>query len=218
MKRLSLTVKPSDGFLYHPTDEIHQESEIKRELLLHVNLLSDGTITALYRMRGDIEKLRDYYESSQDVLDYNFFAVGDNVYHVYVHVSEGDPATGLLEMAEENNLIIDTPMECTGDGGITLTVYGESETLRNTVREIPEGLSIDVEKMGDYDPSEDTKGIASGLTRRQREVLRLAVEEGYYDVPRRTNSEELAEELDCAPSTVSEHLRKIEAEILSSVV
>lgn len=41
---------------------------------------------------------------------------------------------------------------------------------------------------------------------------------GYYEVPRRTTYEEIAEEVELSQSTVGDHLQKIEAEILPRIV
>ena len=46
----------------------------------------------------------------------------------------------------------------------------------------------------------------------------MAVEHGYYEIPRRATHEDIADELGCAPSTVDEHLRKAESRILTSLV
>ena len=59
-----------------------------------------------------------------------------------------------------------------------------------------------------------TAAIEAHLTDRQREVAETAVELGYYDIPRSASQEDIAAELDCAPSTIAEHLRKAEARIL----
>lgn len=45
------------------------------------------------------------------------------------------------------------------------------------------------------------------LTDRQREIVDLAVEEGYFEWPRDVSGEELAAKLDIDPSTLSRHLR-----------
>lgn len=51
------------------------------------------------------------------------------------------------------------------------------------------------------------------LTPRQREILRVAVREGYYAVPRRVTLSELASSLSIAKSTLSASLQRIEATI-----
>lgn len=48
----------------------------------------------------------------------------------------------------------------------------------------------------------------NGLSRAQREALDLAISEGYYSVPRRTTTAELAEQLGVSDQAVIERLRR----------
>lgn len=56
----------------------------------------------------------------------------------------------------------------------------------------------------------------SYLTEKQEKFLRIAIEQGYYAVPRKITTQELAERLGIAQSTLGEHLRKAELCIISS--
>mgnify|MGYP002276742734 CR=1 FL=1 len=56
------------------------------------------------------------------------------------------------------------------------------------------------------------------LTDRQREAVEAGLDLGYYDVPRTTDHEAVADALGCAPSTAAEHLRKAESKLLRAVV
>lgn len=56
------------------------------------------------------------------------------------------------------------------------------------------------------------------LTDRQLEVLRTAYERGYFERPRRANATELAEALDIAPSTLTEHLVTAQRKLLADVL
>ena len=58
----------------------------------------------------------------------------------------------------------------------------------------------------------------SRLTARQRQALLAAYNLGYYDVPRKISSEELAKRLKLGTSTYAEHLRKAERRLLSGVL
>ncbi|QSG05142.1 helix-turn-helix domain-containing protein [Halapricum desulfuricans] len=58
--------------------------------------------------------------------------------------------------------------------------------------------------------------LFEGLTDRQLAALRLALERGYYEQPRRTSLRELAAQTDIARSTYEEHLRKAENKLLTS--
>ncbi len=52
------------------------------------------------------------------------------------------------------------------------------------------------------------------LTRAQREAVELAIQEGYYQVPRRTSVQKLAKISGLAFSTFQAHMRKAEAKLI----
>ena len=54
------------------------------------------------------------------------------------------------------------------------------------------------------------------LSRRQSEVLLTAVRAGYYQVPRKSTVEEIAQELSLGRSTTEEHLRRAESAVIRS--
>lgn len=58
--------------------------------------------------------------------------------------------------------------------------------------------------------------LFEGATDRQLSALRLALERGYYEQPRRTSLRELATETAVARSTFEEHLRKAENKLLTN--
>jgi hypothetical protein len=58
----------------------------------------------------------------------------------------------------------------------------------------------------------------SRLTPRQLEVLETAYEMGYFERPRRANATEVADALDIAPATFSEHLASAQAKVLEDVL
>lgn len=62
----------------------------------------------------------------------------------------------------------------------------------------------------DSDPFDPLKS----LTDRQREIVKVAYDEGYYDQPKGINGQELAELFDISHSTVHEHLRAAERRLM----
>jgi predicted DNA binding protein len=62
------------------------------------------------------------------------------------------------------------------------------------------------------------EGGDRALTDEQRETLELALEEGYFDVPRSAKTSDLAEELDVSDQAVSERLRRGYARIVEEVI
>jgi predicted DNA binding protein len=47
--------------------------------------------------------------------------------------------------------------------------------------------------------------------------LQAAVEAGYYQIPRESIHREIADDLGCSKSVVGQHLRRVEAALVSSV-
>lgn len=58
----------------------------------------------------------------------------------------------------------------------------------------------------------------SSLTEKQRRVLVTAFELGYYDVPRKISSQELAKKLNLQSPTLVEHRRKAEHRLLAAIL
>ena len=59
-----------------------------------------------------------------------------------------------------------------------------------------------------YNPAKPDAGPWYGLTGSQREAITLAVEMGYYDIPRGCTTKELADELGISDQAVTERLRR----------
>lgn len=102
------------------------------------------------------------------------------------------------------------------DGDFTFDVAGSQEAIADTVAEYEAtGANVRLEALRDFDPRDDP---LDALTARQREVVRVAFEVGYFDVPRSASTAEVAAELDLDASTVSEHLQRAEHNLLSAVL
>lgn len=65
---------------------------------------------------------------------------------------------------------------------------------------------------------EGSGGESYGVTARQREILRSALEAGYFDVPRRTTLEELSEEVGISGQALSALLRRGQANLLRQTI
>lgn len=100
--------------------------------------------------------------------------------------------------------------------GFTLTLTGSQEQLSNEVAALEaEGGDVTLKQLREY-RSEET--VLDSLTNRQQELIELAVDRGYYDVPRATTTKDLADEVGLDDSTVSEHLRRAERNLITSAL
>jgi predicted DNA binding protein len=67
---------------------------------------------------------------------------------------------------------------------------------------------ISLEVISVFNPTDPGGGPWYGLSEPQREALLLAVQQGYYDIPRGCTTEELADELGISDQAVTERLRR----------
>jgi predicted DNA binding protein len=216
MRYFDFTLTPADGG-FHPVDQvIAADPSVSRQAIMHIDTLGDGTGVLLYRLQGDAENLVPDLKDHEDVIALDLLDADGDDFHLYLHLEPGDPARTLMNLAEKYALMLDTPIEYTGRNSLSMTIIGSHEMLQQALDELPDDLTITVDQVGTYAP--DRRDTLSMLTDRQLEVFRTAVELGYYEIPRRTTHENIAERLECAPSTVDEHLRKAESRVLQALV
>lgn len=60
--------------------------------------------------------------------------------------------------------------------------------------------------------------LLESIPQRQRELLNLALAEGYFDIPRSVTLEELADEMGITKTTASNHLRKAEQQVMEFLI
>ena len=215
MRQFTLLVSSESG-AYHPADHaLMAHPDVTRKALLHTGLLSDGTAVVTSLVEGDPAAAREALADEPTVLSADVFPIDDERTHVYVHVEPGGSALAMLGLAEEYGVIVLPPSEFVEEG-LRVTLAGTEKRIREAARAVPETVSVRLLSTGAFDPERDD--LVSRLTERQRDVLGAAVELGYYETPRRATHADVAETLGCSTGTVGEHLRKVEARVLSELV
>lgn len=216
MRYALVEVTPREGGI-HPVDgQLAEDDDIQRVALHHIHRLSDGSGVLLYYLRGDADRIRELISEHPDTLAGEVSEMGDSIY-AYIHFKPeaGSIADELLRLTQELEIVLDPPFECTEGGGFRVTLVGEDAAIQRAAQQTPAGLSAELLELGEYRPERER--LASMLTDRQREILRTAIDAGYYEEPRRVTYEDLADELDLSSATVGEHLRRIEGKILTEV-
>lgn len=218
MRYYQYVLQPPGGYFHPLEEEILDELDVERETMLHISLLSDRDGVVIYRCSGNEEQLAERLDEHTEIVESEIFSVDEEGFNLYVRFKPGSPVTDLLEIADENGLIVDTPFDFTEDG-IEMTVVGKNERVQESLPEfmrLTENAETVLNQVGKYVPEESD--LERALTERQSEVVEAAVEVGYYDNPRQATHEDVAELLDCTASTAGEHLRKAEAKIMPRTV
>ncbi|WP_336000614.1 helix-turn-helix domain-containing protein [Halorientalis halophila] len=215
MRYVEMVLRPDrEGF--HPAEQaIVDDPALQRVAIHHLNQLDDGTIVFLYEARGDPERAQALLAEHDDVIDFSVSRDEANL-HAYIHFEPNELVDALFRTMQEYSIVVDTPVECLPDGGLRITGMGDQETITEALAVVPDSIDVELEAMREYHP--DDRQLFSLLTDRQQEILLTAAELGYYDVPRDATYEDIAAELDLAPVTVGEHLRKIESSVLTEIL
>lgn len=196
---VELTLAPEDFSL---GQILNTETETDVELLEVVP--TDDSVAPYFRATG--EEL-DAFESavreddradSLDCLD----CTGDRrLYHL--EWSDGDDwffdaldDTGLVLVAGEGSSR-QWWFQCWADDRETVSALYDA--ARAT------GASVDIERIAD---ETESRSPAYDLTEKQREAILLALEQGYFDVPRETSLTNIGEELDISHQSVSRRLNR----------
>lgn len=117
------------------------------------------------------------------------------------------------DLADEMDGLVGTCDPDVSDRGATMSLVGTQDAIAGTVSEYETaGVSPELRKLDTYEGRERP---LDELTDRQREVIRTAYDEGYYEVPREVTTDDIAAELGVDPSTVAEHLQRAERNLLS---
>jgi hypothetical protein len=201
------------GDLFAFSEEFATEPAIERGKIHRMKVLGDGgTATMLNECTGPAEAVQRALERSEKVLDVT--ATGEETTFYYVHFEPSDLVRDMMEGRRSTTLALNMPLDLRTDGSIVASYVGDQSVLQDTFDLIPEAVEAELVRVEDGVTGQD--GTFATLTGRQREVLSVAIEQGYYETPRAATQGDVAAELDVSAATVGEHLRKIEAQVLGS--
>ncbi len=103
------------------------------------------------------------------------------------------------------------------EGKFTASFLGSAKQIKELLKMI-DGTGITYKIVSLADAKFSPGSPLNRLTVKQRTVLTTAYKLGYYDVPRTTSSEELAEKLHIRAPTLVMHRRKAEKRLLSALL
>lgn len=214
MKYLGLSLRYAPN-LRHPMHAyLDEDPAAVRSRLLTWNNVADESTYALFHVVADREPYVDRLEDVGAVDWFDVTPLDDGSFHVYVREPQDEQFRRFRAAFQQPTLLVVPPLEYRPRGVLAFDVIGDPDALQSVIEELPDGISADVQQVGEY----DARPGRTGLTARQREALRAANAVGYYDVPRTGAVEDVADRLDVAPSTASNHLRKAEARLVDRVV
>ena len=97
-----------------------------------------------------------------------------------------------------------------------ISVVGPQEDLKKYLERV-KNLG-EIHKISYQKATYTEHDMMSVLTEKQREIVKAAKMYGYYEYPRRINTEELAKKVGVSKATVVEHLRKAEVRLFDNIL
>lgn len=216
MRYVTVRITPTEGSAFHPLGQrLADDPAVTREAIHRSELLDDGTAVLLAEARGDRERYEEILDDSPDVIDYSVTG-DDGWWYSYTHYEPTELTRRMLARRRESEMMMETPYDVAEDGSLEITFVGDKGAFAGAMPMDSDAFTIEVLETGDHHPQIDD--LFGALTARQQEILDAAVRLGYYENPRNATHEEIAAEVDASPSTVGEHLRKIESHVFSQFV
>lgn len=215
MRYVQYRIVPNEGTL-HPLERVLAEDALTtRKAIHHLTLRDDGTIVGLYELEGDVDHLEKAFETHPAMLSSRLSRIGSTVYS-HAHTRTNEVVKRLLEIQNKHTLITDMPIEYTATGDLRVVSIGDTEMFRRAADAVPETVDVRLEGTGQWMPA--SRRLFARLTDRQQETLRVAADCGYFADPRQATYDDVADEMDIAPETVGEHLRKAQAQLVDAVL
>lgn len=213
MKSLRLVLRYAPA-AQHPMHRFMTESDaIEREWLVAWNLSVEDDITyALFYVVGESDAYEEALRAVETNAGYDLTPVHDGGFYAYLRERDTERFQRFRSAFEQPSIMVVPPLSYHPYGVLTFDVVGEPTALEAVLDELPEGITAEIREVGEYDTRPGA--LTADLTTRQREALIAAREVGYYEVPREGSVADVAEILDCAPSTASNHLQKAEARLI----
>jgi len=184
---------------------------VKRATALQWNYTGDA-LGILHYVVGDADALEAAMQEIPEVVGYDIERIDGQSCYVYVRDATTDPLQEMFGPISSGGLVVVPPIEYESDGTVAFSIFGPDDELQGVVTDISVPVKVTIEAVGGL--ARTRSAVEARLTERQREAVKTAVDLGYYEIPRTATQEDIAAELNCAPSTAAEHLRKAESQVL----
>lgn len=218
MKRVEIGLRGVDDPL-HPLVPFLTGDDVERAAMVDWNGVTRSDVsdesTVVIRAYADPDVVRDAFASEPLIDTFDLSVVGERCCYVHAHSQTAELEGTTAKALTPPGVVVVPPIRYEDDGWLSLTLVGDDAAVQRAVDRVPESVRVDVRTVDSrgYDASDPFEALSA----RQREAVLAALDVGYYETPRTSDVDAVAHELDCAPSTAAEHLRKAESRLIGEL-
>ncbi|HUY01131.1 MAG TPA: helix-turn-helix domain-containing protein [Candidatus Deferrimicrobium sp.] len=128
----------------------------------------------------------------------------------YICLVKTEKENKFHEILSDFNLILDNPLIVSRDY-MEISIISYDEQLKSIIRQLGKVASFKILNIKDL--KYQFNPLHSLLSPKQREIIQFAINNGYFEIPRKMKSEEMAAHFNISVSALNEHLRKCERKI-----
>lgn len=134
----------------------------------------------------------------------------------YICLTKGNISNDVSKFIGQFEIKLEYPIIFDGNK-CEFGVIGSSEELNNIFKAAREiGWGFEILSIQKYDPM--SINALNKLTKRQKEILIRAYDNGYFDHPRKINAGQLAMKIGIHKTTLLDHLHKAEKQIIRNII
>ncbi|MFC7227632.1 helix-turn-helix domain-containing protein [Salinirubellus salinus] len=215
MKYLRLAVREPPESRNPMHTFVMERDEVTLTQLWNWSTTDEAVDVVLFRVVGDRGVYTAALEEVPFVTAYETVRLDEESFYAYVEHETRDADRGFREPFVDRRVLTLPPIEFASDGETRMEVVGRQTDVQAVVDGFPAEFEVRVDRIGSYEHGLDGGAL---LTGRQREAVAVALELGYYEVPRSASVDAVAAELGCAASTAADHLRKAQARLARQAV
>lgn len=217
MKHLQVTVHIDDDHAPEFFELLAGSPTIEETRLVDWSMTASKQSTLLYTVDGDPTT---FAERAADTAGIDSVELSETIRErtsvlVVMRPLETPLFAAIQQASTQPGLIVRKPI-IYRDWTMSARIVGDAEALQHALDAAPDSVEVRIDEISRLRGDADDPAVQ--LSDRQREAVTAALELGYYNQPRGATHQDVAAELDCAPSTASDHLQKAEAAIVREVM
>ncbi len=184
--------------------------------LVQVHRLSENMMYGTNKLKFKDPNFHPKELEGQFGIDYIEVIAEDKNKKEYVCIIKHQWVDEMKQLFSNLNILIEPPLIKEGNQLIT-SMIADVDTIDQLIEDQVNRYGNDFKILNISTIVPDAKHLSLLLTERQKEIIYYAVENGYFEIPRKINSSDLAEHFGISQSAITEHIRKIEKTIFNSI-